>query len=108
MGNLVWKVMAAGAAVGAGIVARKVTDGTWKFVSGGDSPTNPEDPDIDIKEAVAFALLSGAVVGLTRMMANRQATKLYQKSTGHLPQALVDAKSSAADAAEKKAQKAKK
>ena len=87
--------MAAGAAVGAGIVARKVTDGTWKFVSGGDSPKNPEDPDIDIKEAVAFALLSGAIVGLTRMVANRQATKLYQKSTGHLPQVLEDARNDA-------------
>ena len=95
MGNLVWKVMAAGAAVGASIVARKLTDGTWKFVSGGDSPTNPEDPDIDIKEAVAFAVLSGAIVGLSRMVANRQATKLYQKSMGHLPQALEDARNEA-------------
>ncbi|QDO90102.1 DUF4235 domain-containing protein [Ornithinimicrobium ciconiae] len=95
MGNLMWKIMAAGAAVGASVVARKLTDGTWKFVSGGDSPTNPEDPDIDIKEAIAFAVLSGAIVGLSRMVANRQATKLYQKSTGHLPKALADAKNEA-------------
>ena len=95
MGNLVWKIMAAGAAVAASVVARKLTDGTWKFVSGGDSPSNPEDPDIDIKEAVAFAVLSGAIVGLSRLVANRQATKLYQKSTGHLPKALADAKSKA-------------
>lgn len=105
MGNLVWKVMAAGAAVGASIVARKLTDGTWKFVSGGDSPSNPEDPDIDIKEAIAFAVLSGAIVGLSRMIANRQATKLYQRSTGHLPQALEDARNAAADAASKKSSK---
>jgi hypothetical protein len=89
MSNLVWKVMATGAAVGASIVARKLTDGTWKFVSGGDSPTNPEDPDIEWKEAIAFALLSGAIVGLTRMLANRQAAKVYQKSTGHLPKDMV-------------------
>ncbi|HLS46638.1 MAG TPA: DUF4235 domain-containing protein [Ornithinicoccus sp.] len=89
MGNLVWKVMATAAAVGAGVVARKLTDGTWKFVSGGDSPMNPDDPEIDIKEAIAFALLSGAIVGLSRMIANRQATKLYTKSTGHLPKALA-------------------
>ncbi|MCE0485981.1 DUF4235 domain-containing protein [Ornithinimicrobium sediminis] len=89
MSNLVWKVMATGAAVGASIVARKLTDGTWKFVSGGDSPTNPEDPDIEWKEAVAFALLSGAIVGLTRMLANRQAARVYQKSTGHMPKDLA-------------------
>ncbi|USQ79793.1 DUF4235 domain-containing protein [Ornithinimicrobium faecis] len=105
MGNLMWKVMAAGAAVGASIVARKLTDGTWKFVSGGDSPSNPEDPDIDIKEAIAFAVLSGAIVGLSRLVANRQATKIYEKSTGHLPQALVDARDAANDANAKKAKK---
>lgn len=85
MGNVIWKLLSLGAAVGASVVARKITDGTWKFVSGGDSPTNPEDPDIEWKEAVAFALLSGAIVGLSRMLANRQATRLYTKSTGHLP-----------------------
>lgn len=92
MGNVMWKIMAAGAAVGASVVARKVTDGTWKFVSGSDSPSNPEDPDIDIKEAIAFAVLSGVVVGLARMIANREATKLYKKSTGHLPKAVADSK----------------
>ena len=97
MGNLMWKVMAAGAAVGASVVARKLTDGTWKFVSGGDSPSNPEDPDIDIKEAIAFAVLSGAIVGLSRLIANRQATKLYEKSTGHLPQALQESREAAKD-----------
>jgi hypothetical protein len=89
MSNLAWKIMATGAAVGASIVARKITDGTWKFVSGGDSPENPEDPDIDWGEAIAFAVLSGAIVGLTRMLANRHAAKIYKNSTGHLPEDLV-------------------
>lgn len=89
MGNLVWKVVATGAAVGASIVARKVTDGTWKFVSGKDSPSNPEDPDIGWGEAVAFAVFSGAVVGLTRMLANRQAAAVYKRSTGSLPKEIA-------------------
>lgn len=89
MSNLAWKIMATGAAVGASIVARKITDGTWRFVSGGDSPTNPEDPDIDWGEAIAFAILSGAIVGLTRMLANRNAAKIYKNSTGHLPEELA-------------------
>ncbi|MBW8172275.1 DUF4235 domain-containing protein [Ornithinimicrobium sp. Arc0846-15] len=85
MGNLVWKVVAAGAAIGASTVARKVTDGTWKFVSGQETPANPEDPDIGWGEAIAFALFSGAIVGLTRMLANRQTAALYKRSTGTLP-----------------------
>lgn len=89
MGNVMWKVLSVAAALGASVVARKVTDGTWKFVSGKESPNNPEDPDIDFKEALAFALLSGAVVGLSRMLANRQATKVYTKAAGHLPKDLA-------------------
>lgn len=86
MANIGWKLLAAGAGMAAGIVAQKLTDGTWRFVSGDSSPTQPEDPDIDWKQAVAFAVFSGAVVGLTRMLATREAAKAYRKSTGHLPE----------------------
>lgn len=89
MNNVLWKLLSAGAAFGASIVARKLTDGTWKFVSGGDSPQNVEDPDIEWKEAVAFAVLSGALIGLSRMVANRQAAHLYTKATGKLPASLA-------------------
>ncbi len=89
MNNVLWKLLSVGAAAAASLVARKLTDGTWKFVSGGDSPQNVEDPDIDWKEAVTFALLSGALIGLSRMMANRQAARVFTKATGHLPPALA-------------------
>ncbi len=89
MGNIVWKILSVAAALGASVVARKITDGTWKFVSGKESPENPEDPEIDVKEAVAFAVLSGAVIGLARMLANRQATRVYTKATGQLPKTLA-------------------
>lgn len=82
MNNLAWKALATAAAVGAGITARKVTDGTWKFVTGSDSPSNPDDPEIGWGEAVAFALVSGSIVGLSRMVANRQAAVVYRKIAG--------------------------
>ena len=68
----------------------EATDGTWKFVTGNDSPTNPEDPDIDFKEAVAFAVLSGALVGLARMLANRESTKVIAKASGKSPERVAD------------------
>lgn len=91
MGTLAAKLLTAGAAVLAGIVAKKTTDTTWKFVTGSDSPENPDDPDIDIKEAVAFAVLSGVIVGLARMVANRQATRLVAKGSGRSPQRVANA-----------------
>jgi len=88
MGNAVWKVMAMGAAIGASVVAHKLTDGSWKFIRGTEPPKNPEDPDIDWSEAIGFALLSGAIVGLSRMVASRQAAAIYKRSTGQLPKAM--------------------
>ena len=90
MGNLVAKLLTVAAAIGASSVARKTTDGTWKFVTGKDSPGNPEDPDIDFKEAVAFALLSGAIIGLARMLASRQTTKAVAAARGKSPQEVAD------------------
>ncbi len=81
--------MASAAALGAGIVAREATNGSWKFLRGDDAPENPEDPDSGWGEAIAFAVLSGVIVGLARLVANRQAAKIYKKSSGHLPKALT-------------------
>ncbi|SOC56881.1 DUF4235 domain-containing protein [Ornithinimicrobium cerasi] len=90
MGNLVAKLVTVAAAFAATTVARKMTDGTWKFVTGKDSPSNPEDPDIDLKEAVAFAVLSGVLMGLARMLANRQTTRVLAKGQGKSPEQLAD------------------
>ncbi len=89
MGEKLWSVATTGAAIGGGIMAKKITEGVWKFVTGSDSPTNPEDPDIDWGEAIAFALVSGAIVQLTRVMVNRQSTAAYKKSTGRLPKSVA-------------------
>lgn len=89
MGETLWKLGTTGAAIGAGIMAKKVTETTWKFITGGDSPSNPEDPDIDWGEAIGFALLSGAIVQLARMMINRESTRAFTKRTGHLPKSVA-------------------
>ena len=66
-------------------VAKKALDKTWKVATGKKPPENPADPDVDVWEAVAWAVVSGAVVGLARMLAQRRAASYYAQSTGHLP-----------------------
>lgn len=90
MGEKFWSLATTGAAIGGGIVAKKVAEGGWKFITGNDSPANPEDPDTDWTEAVVFALISGAIVQLTRVLVNRQSTRVYKKSTGHLPKSVAN------------------
>lgn len=90
MGEKLWSLATTGAAIGSGVFAKKITEKTWTFVTGSSSPSNPEDPDIDWGEAIAFALLSGAVVQLLRMLVNRQSTKAFKKSKGRLPKSVQE------------------
>ena len=88
MGSLAWRIIGTGSAViAAGLAQRGVTM-VWKTATGTEPPTIPEDPDTRWGEAVAWALLSGAVIGLARLAATRRAAAYYRRSTGELPAAL--------------------
>ncbi|MBW8172530.1 DUF4235 domain-containing protein [Ornithinimicrobium sp. Arc0846-15] len=89
MSDKIWSLATTGAAIGGGILAKKVTEATWKFVTGSNSPSNPEDPEVNWSEAVAFALVSGAVVQLIRVMINHKSTEAYTKRKGHLPESVA-------------------
>ncbi|MFN0280599.1 MAG: DUF4235 domain-containing protein [Kineosporiaceae bacterium] len=89
MGALAWKVLGTGSAVLAAAVASKGLDAAWRAVTGTPPPTIPEDPDTDWGEAVAWAVLSGIVIGIARLAATRRAAAYYRSSTGALPKALV-------------------
>ena len=81
----VWALMSLAAALGGATVARKVLNSGWKAATGKNPPGNPADPDVDFREAVAWAAVSGTVVALARMLASRRAANYYVKSTGKLP-----------------------
>ncbi|HEX5533970.1 MAG TPA: DUF4235 domain-containing protein [Actinomycetales bacterium] len=90
MGAVMWKVLGVGSAVLAGIAARKVLTSAWKAGTGHSPPSNPESPDTSWKEAVAWAVVSGAAVGIARLMATRKAAEYYRRSAGHLPKNLEE------------------
>jgi hypothetical protein len=89
MGALTWKVLGTGSAVVAAAVAQKGLNAAWHAATGRPPPTIPEDPDTDWVEAVAWAVLSGVVIGVVRLAATRRAANYYRASTGTLPKALV-------------------
>jgi hypothetical protein len=80
-----WTVFGGLSAIVAGIAARKVLVKAWRLATGDDPPANPAAPGTRWSEAIPFALASGALVGLARMLATRRAAGYYRKSTGHLP-----------------------
>ena len=81
----VWSAFSIIAALVAAAVARKALDRSWRIATGKKPPENPADPDIEVWEAVAWAMSTGALVALARMLAQRKAAAYYTKSTGHRP-----------------------
>lgn len=81
----VWSVFSLVAALGAAAVARQALDRSWQLATGKKPPENPADPDVEVWEAVAWATVTGAVIALARMFAQRRAASYYVRSTGHRP-----------------------
>ncbi|CAM3597268.1 DUF4235 domain-containing protein [Nocardioides zeicaulis] len=73
------------AALGAAAVAKKALTTSWRATTGKNPPANPADPDVSVPEAVMWATISGALIGVARMLASRRAAHYYARSTGHLP-----------------------
>jgi len=84
-GSKVFSAFSLAAALGAAALAKQALTTTWRATTGKNPPANPADPDVRIGEAVAWAVVSGTMVGLARMLASRKAASYYAKSTGHLP-----------------------
>jgi hypothetical protein len=84
----VWSVFSVVSALGAAALAKKGLDAGWKAATGKNPPENPADPDVALREAIAWAAFSGTFVALARMFAQRRAAGYYRKSTGNLPPGL--------------------
>jgi hypothetical protein len=88
--ELVWKLLATAAAVGAGIAARNVATAGWKRTVGGEPPTNPADPATSWQEALGWSILTGVLVGTARLFARRSAAGLWRRRRGDLPPGLQE------------------
>ncbi len=88
MGSLAWRIIGTGSAVLAAAAAQKGLSTAWKLTTGNEPPTIPEDPETSWREAVAWAIVSGAVLGVVRLVATRRAAHYYMRSTGEMPKAL--------------------
>jgi hypothetical protein len=69
-------VMALVSTLGVTALVKKAVDATWKLGARGKTPpTDPADPDLSIREAVLFAILSGAAVSVARLFIARRLAK---------------------------------
>jgi subtilisin family serine protease len=86
----VWGIFSLLAAVVAAAAARKALNASWRAATGKPPPANPASPDVDMREALAWAAVSGTIIAVARMLATRRAAHYYARSTGHLPPGVAD------------------
>ena len=84
-GSRLWTVFSLVSALAAAAVAKKALDTGWRAATGKHPPENPADPDVQMGEAIAWAVASGTFVALARMLAQRRAADYYRRSAGRLP-----------------------
>ena len=84
-GKTGYKLMAMVASLFGAIVARRVLRTTWKLASGKEPPANPEHPTVTWPEAISWAVLSGAVVGVARLIAQKKVADSFHRTTNDTP-----------------------
>ena len=75
----VWSAFSVVAVLGAAAVAKKALNTGWKAATGKNPPANPADPDVAVGEAVTWAVVSGALIGLARMAAASAGRRLLRE-----------------------------
>ena len=88
--SALWKILALGAGVLSAKYTRTVVDGTWRKARGTDPPKNPASRETDLREALAFAVATGAAVGVARLLAQRGAAGAWRKVAGQNPPGLEE------------------
>ena len=68
--------------LGVTALVKQVVDRVWKLGSGGKTPpTDPADPDIEIREAVLWASVSGAAISPARLFLARRLARNSRRAT---------------------------
>jgi hypothetical protein len=80
--GIIWAAVTAAVTIAAGSLARKLMTKTWSSRRG-FVPGAPGDGKTTWREAAAFAVISGATVGLSRLIADRVIAEAKRRSSTH-------------------------
>ena len=84
----VWKLTSVLAGLVGTQIGRRGLTSVWRAVKHDDPPLNPLSKETTWGEAIAFALISGAVYGLMRMLTQRMAAGVWTSQLGAPPPGL--------------------
>jgi len=74
------RIISAVAAMAAAFVTRKAVTMAWTKATGKKPPTHPEDPQVALREALGWSMLTGVTVGVAKLLATRAAARRTHSS----------------------------
>jgi hypothetical protein len=80
-----WSLYSRSASVLAAVSSAQAVNLVWRASLGRKAPASPENPEVTMREAVAWAIVSGSAAQLARIIATRRAVDYWVRSTGQLP-----------------------
>jgi len=78
------------ATMSAAFLARKALIAGWTKVTGKEPPTNPEDPQVALPEAIGWSVLVGITVAIVRVLAIRAVSRRSLGSANREPANAAD------------------
>lgn len=79
--KIVWNLYSTTISALSGVVASKMVDAAWSFVTG-EEPPEPNDPATPTGVAVARVAAVALGVGLSQVLVNRLAAQRWEQHTG--------------------------
>ncbi len=76
------RIVQTAAVIVAGVLANKLVAYTWQKATGRPTPTDPSHPDIGLREAVTYAVFSGTLIAIIRLIAVRSAARYLLAPSG--------------------------
>ncbi len=73
-----YRALSTMAAIGAGILTRKLLSRLWADVTGEEPPDNPADPSVGWRAALTWAAATGVAVGVGRVVGRRLAAGAWE------------------------------
>ena len=68
------ETLVGGAALIGAMVIRKLMEKSWVIITKENPPKNPKDREVSWKEAIIWAVCTGAIIGLTKLVMRRNAS----------------------------------
>lgn len=84
-GKGAWKLMDRTSSIVAGLLAQRASAVAWRAVTGKKPPVTGRHPEVSTREAVAWAVVGGALIELVKVGVRRGTATYWVKSTGQLP-----------------------